>query len=69
MSTPLVYECRPKITLETEAALQAEMKVTGNDKNEIAREVLHRWALIQVEKARVIAGVLKREGISGQTGA
>jgi len=44
---------RGKVTIETHCALEAENRVSGEDKSVIARRVLHEWALKRLEIAKV----------------
>lgn len=53
---------RGKITTETDAVLEAINRAEGRDKSEIAREVLHEWAVKKIHAATVIAKLLKGEG-------
>lgn len=64
MSEPL-RDLRTKVTTATDVALEAHARATGADKSEIAREVLHRWALQQLEISRVMHRLAHAEGISG----
>lgn len=59
---------RGKITSETDAALEAINRVTGKDKSEIVREILHKWASEQIHVATVLDGRLRAEGLRGITG-
>lgn len=54
---------RGKITVETDCVLEALNRVTGKDKSEIAREVLHAWALEKVHVNNVLAQLLRAEGV------
>lgn len=65
MSRPL-QDFRGKITLEAHAALQAEQYATGRDQAEIAREVLHEWALRKIDSAKVLHRLLRTEGAAGE---
>ena len=56
---------RGKITTETDAVLEAINRVEGRDKSEIAREVLHEWAVRQIHVATLVARLHKGEGSSG----
>lgn len=55
---------RGKITPETACVLDAISRVSGRDRSEIVREVLHRWALEEIEKHTVLAGLLANEGLT-----
>lgn len=54
---------RGKVTPETDAVLEAMNRVTGRDKSEIAREVLHKWAAEQIHLAIVLDERLRAEGL------
>lgn len=56
---------RAKITLETDAVLEAINRTTGKDRSEIARDILHEWALKQIDMAIVLDRMLKAEGMPG----
>lgn len=64
MSEPL-KDFRGKVTPETDAVLEALNRVTGRDKSEIARDVLHKWALEQIEAANLITRFTACEGATG----
>lgn len=61
MSEPL-KDFRAKITNEADCVLEALNRATGRDKSEIAREVLHNWALGQIQAASLIKRFLRDEG-------
>ena len=63
MSIPLA-DHRTKITVETEAVLEAAHKATGRDMSAITREVLHQWALKEIHAASVLHTILSREGLA-----
>jgi hypothetical protein len=63
MSLPLI-DLRAKITIETDAVLEAVHRSTGKDKSEVVRDVLNRWAMSEIHAAIVLNKILKREGIS-----
>lgn len=67
MSAPL-KDFRGKVTLETDAVLEALNRSTGRDKSEIARDVLHRWASDQIHAASVMHQLLTAEGLPGIAG-
>lgn len=58
---------RGKITLETELALEAMSRAFKRDKSDIAREVLHTWALRKIMEANVMTRLIRNEGISGES--
>lgn len=56
---------RGRITTETDCALEAISRATGQERQEIARQVLHEWALRQIHAASVMHRLLLSEGLSG----
>lgn len=58
-------DVRCKITLETWAALKAESRVTGRDQGELARQILHEWALERMRAATLLNATLISEGLDG----
>lgn len=56
---------RGRITPETDAVLEGINRATGRDKQEIARDVLHEWALKQIHAASVTDQLLRAEGMGG----
>jgi hypothetical protein len=58
-------DARIKITAETDCVLEAIHKVTGADRSEIARDVLHKWAMEKIHESSVLDGLLEREGLTG----
>jgi hypothetical protein len=54
---------RGKITIEADCVLEAINRVTGRERSEIAREVLHRWALEEIDKHSVLTRLLRSEGL------
>lgn len=68
MSSPL-KDFRGKITAETHVALEAEARITGRDRSDIARELLHAWAVKKLHAASVLTGLALTEGIAGSGGA
>lgn len=53
---------RGKVTPETDAVLEALNRATGRDKSEIARDVLHKWAVEQLEAAKLMVRLSTCEG-------
>lgn len=64
MSIPLI-DLRAKITIETDAVLEAVQRATGKDKSEVVRDVLHKWAASEIHASNVLHTILRREGIGG----
>lgn len=62
MSLDLCDLKRLKVTPETRAALQGKTIQTGHSQQEIARDVLHRWAIGELDGARVLHALDPREG-------
>ena len=63
MSAELV-DFRVRITQETAAALEAVARAFKRDKADVAREVLHNWALRKHMEARVLMNLSASEGFS-----
>jgi hypothetical protein len=63
-------DLRAKVTVETDAALDAEHEATGEDRSEIVRRILHGWAAQRIVSATVLLRKLKAEGVgvSGEGG-
>lgn len=59
---------RGKVTPETDAVLEGISRATGQDRSEIARNVLHKWALEQIHAATVTHRLLQAEGLAGIDG-
>ena len=59
---------RAKITPESDAVLEGISRATGQDRAEIARAVLHEWALKQIHAATVTHKLLQAEGLAGIDG-
>jgi hypothetical protein len=58
---------RGKITVEADLALDSMAQAFKRDKSDIAREVLHNWALRKIMEANVLARRLKAEGLDGDS--
>lgn len=58
-------DLRAKVTVEADAALDAVAQVTGKDRAEIVREVMHEWATRQIDVARLLLRRLTVEGLPG----
>jgi hypothetical protein len=61
-------DLRGRITVETHCVLEAEHRVSGEDRAEIVRRVLHEWAMQKLEAAKVADGLLRSEGLPGIAG-
>lgn len=59
---------RGKITAEDDAALEALHRVSGQDRSEIVRDILHKWAIEQIHVATVLDKMLQAEGLTGIDG-
>lgn len=75
MSSELI-DARLKVTVETDCVLEAEHRVTGDDKSVIARKILHEWALQKMRTAKITDALLRSkgepgiaDGIAGNSGA
>jgi len=54
---------RGKITIETDIALESMAQAFKRDKSDIAREILHNWALKKIMAANVLGRRLRGEGL------
>lgn len=61
-------DLRAKVTVETDCALDAHARATGKDRSEIVREVLHGWALQQIDTSTLLLRRLTAEGLSAPKG-
>jgi hypothetical protein len=59
---------RGRITPETDCALEALARATGQDRQEIVRGILHAWAQKQIHAATVMHRLLQAEGLPGIAG-
>lgn len=57
---------RGKLTTETDCVLEAINRVSGRDRSEIVREILHKWAIEKIHENSVLTGLLAREGLGGE---
>jgi hypothetical protein len=55
-------DLRAKITVEADCAIEAVSRVRGVERSEIVREVMHRWALEQIETCKVMHRLMRSEG-------
>ncbi len=60
-----LHDYRGKITPETDAVLEAQARAQGVERQVIARDVLHRWAVEQIHAATVLHGQLLAQGLPG----
>lgn len=51
------------ITLEADVMIDAHAQATGRDRSEVARDVLHAWALEQLRISNIAQAGLRSEGI------
>ncbi|MEN9493651.1 MAG: hypothetical protein RJA63_4100 [Pseudomonadota bacterium] len=58
-------DLRAKITVEADAALDAEARASGMDRSEIVRDVLHTWASDRIDMAKLLLRRLEFEGLAG----
>lgn len=56
-------DLRAKISVEADAALDAAHHASGKDRSEIVRDVLHAWALNEIDKANLLLKRLHTEGL------
>ncbi len=56
---------RGKFTPETHCVLAAESESSGRDQSEIAREVMHAWAMERIHGASLLHKKLRAEGLRG----
>lgn len=56
---------RGKITDETYLALQADSRAFERDMADIAREVLHEWAVKKLHSAKVLYSLARDQGLIG----
>jgi len=66
MAAPL-KDFRGKITAETDCVLEAMTRVTGKDRSELARDVLHEWARERLAEHSILDRLLKAEGLDGES--
>jgi hypothetical protein len=59
-------DLRAKVTVETDAALDAISRASGRDRCEIVREVLHAWALQKIDESRLLLHRLDVEGLTAR---
>jgi len=57
-------DLRARVTVETDAVLDAMARVLDKDRGEIVRDVLHKWAAEQIAIATLTQQRLNAEGMS-----
>jgi hypothetical protein len=57
-------DLRAKISVQTDAALDAHSRVTGQDRSELVREILHKWSLEQIAISTLLHARLRAEGMA-----
>ncbi len=62
MSLPLT-DFRCKVTPEVDAVLEAVHRSTGKDKSEIARDVLHKWAVVEIGALMILLEEMTSKGL------
>ena len=60
-----LQDFRGRITPETHAVLEGQSRATGQDRQEIARLVLHEWAMRQIHASSVMDSLLQAQGLPG----
>jgi predicted DNA-binding protein len=60
-----LHDQRVKLTPEAHAVLSAQTRLTGKDRSEICREILHAWALEKIKEFNLTRHALENEGIVG----
>ena len=66
MAAPL-KDFRGKITAETDCVLEAHTRVSGQDRAELVRQILHDWAVERIHEHRVLEKLLRAEGLAGES--
>jgi len=57
-----LHDFRCRITPETTAVLEAVSRASGRDRCDLARDVLHVWALEKINEATLIQRLTRSEG-------
>lgn len=58
-------DLRAKITVEAHCALAAYSRAHDIDKSEVVRDILHQWAVKQIQGANLLATCLRAKGVTG----
>lgn len=64
MSLPLI-DFRGKITPETDVWLEAKARMSGRERSEIAREILHAAAVREIHEASLLHELAHASGLAG----
>ena len=64
MSAELI-DARTKITELTDTVLDVRHTITGKDRSEIIREVMHDWALRCELESKLLQSAMKAKGLAG----
>lgn len=64
MAAPL-KDFRGKITPEADCVLEAMSRVSGKDRAELVRDVLHEWAVDRLSEHSILQKLLAAEGLAG----
>ena len=64
MSAELI-DARTKITELTDTVLDVRHTITGKDRSEIIREVMHDWALRCELESTLLQSAMKAKGLAG----
>jgi predicted DNA-binding protein len=66
--SPELRDFRGRISVETDAVLEAISRATGREKQEIVRDVLHKWAEEQIRISTLTLRMLRSKGSEGSAG-
>jgi hypothetical protein len=61
-------DLRAKVSVESYAFLEARSRATGEDISTLVREILHAWAIEQLNVATVAHRLMRAEGLPGIVG-
>jgi hypothetical protein len=57
-------DLRAKVSVETDCALEAVCRATGQERSEVVRDVMHAWALKRIHESTLLLKRLQAEGLS-----
>jgi len=60
-----LIDLRAKITELTDVVLEAQQRISGKERSEIVRDVLHEWASCREREATLLRSLMESKGISG----